>query len=111
MLDSDVKVCETPPPPSHDELTNKGSARRQMRGWELSGGLYAEHRNYWEVGPLENFTYKCDLRGLNTVSQRIIHHHFKRTGKPHVTCANITGILRPGPVPWIHSSVLYVTCS
>ncbi len=23
---------------------------------------------------------------------------------------NITGILRPGPLPWIHSPVLYVTC-
>jgi hypothetical protein len=48
---------------------------------------------------------------LNTVNQRNIHHQFKRTGETTCELENITGILRPGPVPWIHSYVLYITCS
>ncbi len=57
--------------------------RRPMRGQDLSGRLYAEHRSCREVIPLGNFTCKCDLSGWNTVNQRSIHHQFNRSGKLH----------------------------
>ena len=63
--------------------SNQGLVRRPMRGQDLWGRLYAEHRSCREVIPLGNFTCKCDLSGWNTVNQRSIHHQFNRTGKLH----------------------------
>jgi hypothetical protein len=74
-------VLRTPPP--LPVMTSQGLVRRPMRGQELSGRLYAQHRSCREVTPFGNFTCKCDLSGWNTVNQRSIHHLFNRTGKLH----------------------------
>ena len=63
--------------------SSQGLVRRSMRGQDLSSRLYAEHRSCRKVTPLGNFTCKCDLRGLNAVNHRNIHHQFNRTGKLH----------------------------
>ncbi len=39
----------------------------------------------WQVASTGNFTWKWDLRGLNTGQQRSIHHQGNRTSKYHAT--------------------------
>jgi hypothetical protein len=102
-------VLRGPPPPFPWPL--QGPSPPTNEGPGIVGQAVCRTPKLLGVGPLENFTYKCDLLGLNTVNQRNIHHQFKRTGETTCELENITGILRPGPVPRIHSYVLYITCS
>jgi hypothetical protein len=78
--------CTPPPPSRYDQLgpsppTNErpGIIRQPfMQNTEAAG-------RWWEVAYSGNITCKCDLRGQNTVNQRIIYHQFNRTGKSHAT--------------------------
>ena len=81
-------ICTVLLAPPLPVTTSQGLVRRPMRGEELSAGCMQNTEaaeRLWEVAYSGNITCKCDLRGPNTVNQRIIYHQFKRTGKSHAT--------------------------